>query len=166
MHHGSNGMPLLVAVIWGCLMAGCNNKQETQTASVERTADSSAQAASGDSHHHAHDDLGPHGGHWIHLQPTGAHAEWTHDDETHTISVYLEPSLDDSVEAVQFEVKIGEQTEQFPLQRKGEAWTIVSEPLLTHLNMGEAVDTTLQVVSGDQQLSARIEAHEEHHHHH
>lgn len=116
-------------------------------------------------HHHDHGDSGPHGGHLLHLEPSGAHAEWTHDDDENLITVYLDDFDADEITAVKFTVTIGEEAaEEFELTQADEGWTITSQELLTHINMGEAAKVALVVEEGDTPQSAAIEAHEHHHH--
>jgi hypothetical protein len=57
--------------------AGCNGNSAT-------TAPSSSAAAG-----HEHEHEGPHGGHIIELGSEEYHAEITHDDDTHTVGIYV-----------------------------------------------------------------------------
>ena len=43
----------------------------------------------GHDHGHSHADHGPHDGHLVELNDANYHAEWTHDDDTGRIRVYL-----------------------------------------------------------------------------
>ena len=118
----------------------------------------------GGGHSHDHGDVGPHGGHLLHLEPSGAHAEWTHDDDTHSISVFLDDFQADKIESAKFVATIGEETEEFGLESTENGWTISSEALMTHINMGEAVEVCLVVVDDTGEHTCTIEAHEHHHH--
>lgn len=140
-----------LTVLLACL--GCGTQPEADKTSAEA---SQVEAA----HDHAHEEMGTHGGHMLHLEPSGAHAEWTHDDENFKITVYF----DGDVDGAKFVAKVGESTEEFPLAADGEGWSITSEALLTHLNMGEAVPVQLVIASPDGELSTKIEKHEHHHH--
>lgn len=151
---------LLVAMFALLPLLGCNQ----EPAPVEE--DPTTPAASGEAkggHDHSH-DVGPHGGHIVDLQPAGVHAEWTHDDESHAVQVFLDSVAENEYTGVKFVAKIGEETEEFVLESEGEAWKISSEALMTHINMGEAVEVTLQVTGESGDISAKIEAHEHHHH--
>lgn len=115
-------------------------------------------------HVHSHDELGAHGGHMLHMEPTGVHAEWTHDDDTHTITVYLEDFDSSKIKEAKFVAKIGEATEEFPLVAGDDGWSITSEVLMTHIDMGEAAEVSFVVVDDSGEQKAKIEAHEHHHH--
>ena len=144
----------LVSLSLGCTPA---EKPSTETAQPAET-DSHA------GHDHGHEDLGPHGGHLLHLSPSNGHAEWTHDDDNHLITVYLDEASADAIKEAKFVVKIGEESEEFPLEAGDDGWSITSETLLTHINMGEAADVQLIVVDDSGEQSSKIEAHEHHHH--
>ena len=144
-------MPALLLVL------GCGGSMDN-----EPVNDTETEAAGS-----GHDDhsVGPHGGHMLHLEPDGVHAEWTHDDETHEIVVYLDDLDDAAVKEVKFSVKIGDtEPQDFPLVAGEQGWTITSEELMTHINMSEGVEVSLAVQEGDSRLTTKIESHEHHHH--
>jgi len=126
-------------------------------------------AAAGGGHDHDHDDHGPHGGHLLHLDPDGIHAEWDHDDDKKLITVYLD-DFKTAPSEVKFVVKVGDTEPQVFALAKGEgdegggAWTLTSDALLTHLAMGEAANVQLVIVHADKQLSTKIQHSSEHHH--
>lgn len=144
---------------------GCDTKPSTKPVAGAGTTGS-------DDHDHAHDhgEHGPHGGHMVHLEPDGVHAEWSHDDDTKTITVYLDEVAKPASE-VKFVVKVGDTEPQtFALSKSeggmgGGTWTISSDALMTHLNMGEAAKVQLVVSSDDKQMTSTIEHSDEHHHH-
>ncbi len=141
------------------LALGCQ-PAATETASKEAPTEA-ADAHAG----HDHGEEGPHGGHFLHLEPSGSHAEWTHDDETHLISVYLVDLAPDTIETVKFVVDIPDAAaEEFKLTHSSDAWSISSEALTTHMEMGDAVKVKFVVVADGNEQSAAVE-HEEHHHH-
>ncbi len=124
-----------------------------------------SQPAADEHAHHHHDEPGPHGGHLVDLQPSGAHAEWAHDDDVHLITVYLDDFDAQKVSEVKFTVEIPDaDAEVFALARGDDGWTVTSEALLTHLNMGEAATVKLVVVDDSGEHSSKMEAHEHHHH--
>ena len=122
-----------------------------------------------DEHAHDHGEHGPHGGHMVHLEPDGVHAEWSHDDDTKTITVYLDDLKAPATE-VKFVVKAGDtEAQDFPLSKTeggtgGGTWSITDEALMTHLAMGEAAKVQLVVAEGDKQMTSAIEHSDEHHH--
>lgn len=126
--------------------------------------------SSTEEHAHEHEEHGAHGGHMLHLEPDGIHAEWTHDDDAKVVTVYLD-ELSSPPSEVKFVVKAGDTEPQTYALTKEEAgtgggtWTLKSDALLTHLAMGEAAQVQLVVVSGDKEMSTKIEHSDEHHHH-
>src|SRR5690606_37181696 len=93
---------------------GC--KPQTPVAPTGSSASGTTDAHDhGDDHGHAHEEHGPHGGHMVHLEPTGSHAEWAHDDEAHLLTVYLDDFDAAKVVSVIFIANIGEETQEFPL---------------------------------------------------
>ena len=150
-------LSLLVAVV---LTVGCTPATPTATTT------SKDKAAAGDSHaghDHGHDDTGPHGGHLLHLEPTGTHAEWTHDDDKHLITVHLDDFDAAKIVSVKFVAKIGDNSQEYPLTATDSGWTITSQELMTHINMKEAAEVNLVVVDETGVHSTKIEAHEHHH---
>lgn len=125
-----------------------------------------------DDHDHAHDhgEEGAHGGHMLHLDPDGVHAEWSHDDDSKTVTVYLD-DLAKPASEVKFVVKAGDtEAQEFPLTKTegsagGGTWTLKSDALMTHMAMGDAAQVQLVVIDGDKQMSTKIE-HTDHGHHH
>lgn len=139
-------------------ISGCaNSGSDVQTAEQGAVEEDSG-------HSHDHGDVGPHGGHLLHLEPSGAHAEWTHDDDTHTVSVFLDDFQADKIQEAKFVATIGEDVEEFALESSDDGWTISSEALMTHINMGEAVEVCLVVVDDTGEQTCTIEAHDHHHH--
>ncbi|MEZ6081555.1 MAG: hypothetical protein R3C56_39565 [Pirellulaceae bacterium] len=115
-------------------------------------------------HDHIREDVGPHGGHMLHLEPTGSHAEWTHDDDQHLVTVYLDEFDAASIVSAKFTAKIGDATEEFPLTNGDSSWTVTSPELMTHINMKDAAEVNLIIVDDAGVHTAKIEAHEHHHH--
>ncbi|MGN6135896.1 MAG: hypothetical protein ACTHOU_15515 [Aureliella sp.] len=161
-------------VLFGLAMfvcSGCSPKSNDQPSAMGTSGTTAA-----DDHDHAHDhgEHGPHGGHMLHLEPDGVHAEWSHDDDSKTITVYLD-ELSAAPSEVKFVVKAGDtEPQDFALAKSegdaegskgGGTWTITSDALMTHLAMGEAAKVELVVVEGDKRLTSSIEHSDEHHHH-
>lgn len=151
-------LALCCVVSWGCKPAA--------TSSTSSPKAGSETAGATDSHaDHDHEAAGPHGGHLLHLEPTGSHAEWAHDDDQHLITVYLDEFDPAQIATVKFTAKIGDATEEFQLTNGGDGWTITSPELLTHINMKDAAEVNLIVVDDAGVHTAKIEAHDDHHHH-
>ncbi len=150
------GLLLSLAVcVLGCQPA--TPEQETAKADASEV-DSHA------GHNHGDHDLGPHGGHLLHLEPSGVHAEWTHDDKNNLITVYLDDFDANKISGAKFVAKIGQETQEFPLTADAGAWTISSSELMTHINMKEAAEVSFVVTDDQGSHSSKIEAHDEHHH--
>ncbi len=143
------------------LVVGC--QPATKEAAEIQTPPAAADAHAG--HDHGHDETGPHGGHLLHLEPAGVHAEWTHDDETHLITVFLDDFDAEKISEAKFVVDIpNAESEEFALTASDAGWTVTSEALVTHMNMGEAATVKLVVVDDSGEQSTKIEHHEHHHH--
>ncbi len=143
------------------LALGCTPAAPTAaTSGTEKAAEVDSHAG----HDHGVDDVGPHGGHLLHLEPTGSHAEWTHDDDTHLITVHLDDFDMAKIVSAKFVAKIGDNTEEFPLTATDNGWTITSQELMTHINMKDAAEVNFVLVDDAGVHSSKIEAHEHHHH--
>lgn len=141
---------------------GCDSQPAPQASAPSETTDASSDSHAG--HSHGHDEVGPHGGHLLHLEPSQVHAEWTHDDDSHLITVFLDDFDADKIENAKFVVQVGDQTEEFPLASSEQGWTVTSEALMNHINMGEAADVQLVVTDDEGDHTSKIEAHDHHHH--
>jgi hypothetical protein len=149
-------------------------------------APSAQQADANEADHHEGDDheaLGPNGGHVLAFADRQFHAEWTHDDKSHEIVVYLldgdlkEPVYADA-ESTTIVVAIQKQgSKDYRLEaidptdgepRTASKFHVTDSGLLTALKIGEGVYANLSVVIDGQQHSTRIEhhTHDHGHHHH
>ncbi|WP_164101639.1 hypothetical protein [Candidatus Laterigemmans baculatus] len=120
---------------------------------------------------HSHDELGPHGGHIIVLDPGHYHAEWVHLDEENTVEVYL-GELGKSAEKVQFVAELeGKEPVTYELQAADESlgaggYQLQSPNLLTHIAMsdGTTARVTLVVETADATLKAPLSGDHDHDH--
>ena len=151
------GCSIVSAALVCMLFAGCNPSEKP----VAKTDTESG--GSSNSHDHGDHAVGPHGGHLLHLDPAGTHAEWTHDDDNN-VTVHLDDFAE--VSAAKFVVKVGDQTEEFALESGDDGWSLTSEPLMNHINMGEAAEVQLVVSTGGVDHTTKIEGDHEGHHHH
>lgn len=155
-------IPSLLATVLALCIFGCQPPATKKVAGPE-----------GDAHAHDHDHEahGPNGGHMIHLEPSDAHAEWTHDDDAGKIAIHLEEIVEfgkkiDSVK-VELEVK-GEPKKEydFTLLDKG-VYELISPELMTAIEVGsgdkEKVSAKLVVTIDGKQETAMLEHHEHHH---
>ncbi len=122
-------------------------------------------------HSHAHAAHGPHGGHLVHLEPNGIHAEWAHDDDSGKLSVYLEEAIQSGkkIEGVRVELEVtGSPKKTYDLiaNDKG-VYELVSPELLTAIEVGAGdsakVAAKLIVSIDGQEAAAQMEHHEHSH---
>lgn len=107
-------------------------------------------------------ELGPHGGHIVHMEPGDVRAEWVQLDEDNTVQVYL-PNVK-APEKVVMTVAIKEgNSKDFPLNKDSKlgdnAFSLTSGELITAFKMKqqELVQVKMKVVAGEQTLSCGIE---------
>jgi len=122
--------------------------------------------------HERHED-GLHGGHLVQLDGGQLNAEWTHDDESGKVTVYiLDAEGDDElpIEAKTITISVGvngdvasyDLTAVGAEDGKAFQFEVIEQALLGPLAMaGQGVEVAIQVAIGDQVHRARIE----HHHH-
>ncbi|MDP6057614.1 MAG: hypothetical protein QGH33_01925, partial [Pirellulaceae bacterium] len=73
------------------MMVGCDPKgppSETSPSAETQPANEGHDHDDHD-HGHAHEDTGPHGGHVVEIGDEQLHAEWTHDDASGEVVIYL-----------------------------------------------------------------------------
>lgn len=129
---------------------------------------------------HVHAEHGPHDGHMLKSESADHQFEWTHDDETGKVTVYVlgADKQEKPVAASQAEVlvEIGEKATKYPLtpvNPSGEpAQTAVYETtdraLLEGLKaVGHGVTAHLHLTTGETTLEAAFDhmPHDDHHHH-
>ena len=164
---------LFVSLV-GLWMAGCgptNNK--------------GVKTGNGKTEEHAHDHPaeGPHGGHLVELAEPGKeskeeyHVEWTHDDATGKVAVYIldgkgQETVPIAAETVAIKVKSGDKTDSHELaavdRTTGDKPTafkfeIESQELLGKLETLKAVSATVHVDVNGKAYEGKIEEHEHDH---
>jgi hypothetical protein len=131
-------------------------------------------------HHHDHDHKdGPHGGHILEL--TGGdkdyHAEWLHDDEKGTVTVFLldedqKTSLENSPPEVSIEIRTGNSPKTYALPSTETvndvpvlaAYSITDPELVTALEIVvEGNEPLLHVNIGEKPMTAKFEKHDHEH---
>ena len=131
----------------------------------------------GHDHAHDHGEHGAHGGHMLHLEPTGEHAEWTHDDEAGVLTVYFEEmvSAGSKIEKVRVDLSLGDKPKKaYDLEGtaaddhkiEGSIFSIKSPELVTALGVGEGVKAELIVTVAGKDLKASLEHDHGHDHDH
>lgn len=132
------------------------------------------QVAAHDEHDHDHDELGPHGGALIELGSESYHAELVHDDQTHTVTVFL---LDGTAKQpapagqlpkdVRLNVMIGSTPRQYSLPRvEDNCYSIVDESLCDNLCDNADARARLNATIGGKPFVGNIEPHEHEGHEH
>lgn len=133
-----------------------------------------------DAHGHDHDHdhaLGPHGGHALELGEEEYHAEWTHDDASGKVAVFiLDKAMKKEVpieaESLTITTKIGDKPETVykleamnPTEGKTAHFELTDKALATALiAVGDKATAKLNVKIGDKTYEQKFEKHEDHHH--
>ena len=165
MRHPAYWVPANVLTLVSILVCfGC------EPSSIE-TGEKPHQHVDHDGHDH---ENGPHGGHLIELGVEEYHAEWLHDDETNTVTVYIldaDARNEFPIEAaeISINVKVNDQPKQYKLtalhteQGKSSQFQLVDDSLMVALSVGEGVSARLRVDINGTPFSASIEHHAHHH---
>ena len=171
-------VPAVLALLLLLNLSGCTSK--TTPIDTQSTANSDNHEGH-DHHDHDHETLGPNGGHVLELGDHQYHAEWTHDDETKEIVVYvLDKGIKQPVQAAadgaKITVAIEKQGAKNYVLEAVEAneeepptatkFRIIDSNLLTSIKMGKGVYATLSVVIDGTEFTTKIEHHAHGHHHH
>lgn len=151
----------LVAIV---VLIGCQPPETKQAKRPPTDNDSHA-------HSHDHDDHGPHGGHLIHLEPSGSHAEWTHDDDSGKLAIHVEEIVEfgKKIDSVKVELEIkGEPKKSYDFAAAGKGvYELVSPELLTAIEVGsgakEKVSVKLVLSIDGKEDTASLEHHEHSH---
>jgi hypothetical protein len=124
-----------------------------------------------DDHGHAHEETGPHGGHIVEIGDEQLHAEWTHNDASGEVVVYLLDSTAKSDAAISagtilITTKIGDAETSYELtaasQEGGETSKFaLSDPSLVEAlkAVGPGIEATIVVQVNDENLVGTFEAH-------
>jgi hypothetical protein len=131
-------------------------------------------------HDHAHAAQGPHKGHIIELGEEEYHAEWTHDDESGLVAIYIldkEMKKEVAIESKQVEIKtkIGDAEKMYQLDaeypaegdmNKTAKFVLEDKSLITALLAAgkEGATATLNVEIEGKKFSAAIDHDAEHKH--
>lgn len=132
-----------------------------------------------DHHGHDHAHLGPNGGHILELGDEQFHAEWTHDDESGKLTVFILDSTGKELvpieaEHITIEKSIGTRSDKYELaavDRQGDTpksakFEIVDKTLVTALKaVGDGVEASLSVEINGKPFKVAFTKHEDHHGH-
>ena len=169
----------LVALAFPLSLTGCGAGIKTE---VKKPKDDHGHDHEhGHDHAHDHGALGPHEGHILELGKEEYHAEWTHDDASGKVTVYI---LDSEIkkevpieaENVTIKIKVGEKEQAHTLEAVNRTtgdkptasqFELTDKPLSAALTtVGEGTEATLEVTIGDRPFSAKFESHAGHDHGH
>jgi hypothetical protein len=175
----SKGIVAVVAAFGFTLFTGCEpaaNQNATTASATTSTSNTSKKTEDAHNHSHDHGDEGEHGGHLVHLEPGGAHAEWSHDDEKGTVTVFMEEAVSGGakVESVRVDLEVtGNPKKAYAFEKgadehkiENSVFTIKSPELVTALGVGEGVKATLVVVMDGKEHSCKLEHDHGHDHDH
>lgn len=169
----NSGLMLVVASALTLPFAGCTGK----TTDMPAPAPAKGEAAHDDhaegdhkGHDHAghsHDELGPHGGHTMGVEPGHRHIEWVHLDDEATIQVFVgdEP---ESVTAVSMTIEIKDaEPKTVTLEPAADlgpgAYQVKSPELYVAIMMKEAAKVTVKLKSKDGEQTGQIIEHDHDH---
>jgi len=160
-------LSLFAALSFPLLFSGCPNKPAGD-----------GKKAAGHTDDHAHPDLGPHEGHLLEIGEEEYHAEWTHDDASGKVTIYiLDGKVKDAVpieaEAITIVATVGGKEKSFSLEPvnrttgekpKASQFEITDKSLVEILT-SPAVTARLDLNISGKSFSPKFEAHEDHHGH-
>ena len=129
-------------------------------------------------HGHSHADLGPNGGHLIELGKEQYHIEWTHDDNSGRLTMFvLDANAKELVpiaaEKITIEKTLGTRTDKYELtavDRKGDMpksakFEIEDKGLIEGLKLaGNGVEASLSVDVNGEPFTAKFTKHHDHKH--
>ncbi len=166
---------IVAAVVATALFLGCTPNVEDDPVETTQAQDK------GDDHDHHHHDVGPNNGHLIKLKPDDFVAEWTHDDKSYLVAVYIldkegKNPASIATDHVVIENAIGKDTpvsHELPADELSDEdpptasrFELKSEFLHTELMMKDGVTSYLRFTIGDKQYEGEIEHIDHTHHHH
>ncbi|MDP6466963.1 MAG: hypothetical protein QF918_04465 [Pirellulaceae bacterium] len=162
------------------MIVGCDPKGPPSETSPSAETQSANEGHDHDDHDHghAHEDTGPHGGHVVEIGDEQLHAEWTHDDASGEVVVYLLDSTaksDATISAatISIKTKIGETEKTYELpaisQEDGQSSRFaLSDPSMVEAlkAVGPGVEATVVVNVDGEALVGKFEQHEHDAHKH
>lgn len=145
-------------------LLGCGSDSATYEPFQEPVAEQSHDQTNQDAHNHSAE--GPHGGHMIELGNEAYHAELTHDEQTHTVTVHLldatitQPAVADQPTLILQLFQDGKFVD-YTLTAAGEAsqFSLIDEKLCDALLHAEEVRARLKVTIADTPYTGMIEHH-------
>jgi hypothetical protein len=156
-----------LAIGWLLLLTGCGPADQMPPApAVEPSANG---------HSHSHAELGPNGGHLVELGDEDYHVEWTHDDDSGTVTVFVldsegKESVAIPAETVSIQAKI-QQTTEYQLaavNRSGDPPTAsqfeLKDPALIEIlklaGPEQGVEASIRITVNDKLYTGAFERHE------
>jgi hypothetical protein len=159
-----------VVVGWGLSLSGCGGTPAPKAP---------AKAAAHDhDHDHAHEHKGPHGGKMAVVGEEKYHLEWTHDDDSGKVALYVldkagKKEVAIGAEKLTLVTKQGDKEESFDLEAVGRTedktpkFEIVNKELLgTIEQLGEKITATVKEIEieGEKFSNVKLEEHDHHDH--
>ena len=169
----------LAALLFPLLIVGCGPDNKV----AEKDKKGGDEHGHDDHGHEGHDHgaLGPHEGHVLELGKEEYHAEWTHDDASGKVTVYILDSemkkdVPIAAENVTIKIKVGDVEQAHALEAVNRStgdmpmasqFEIVSKPLVEALEtVGSGTEASLEVTIGDRPFVAKFDSHAGHDHGH
>jgi hypothetical protein len=162
---------LVVAGLSGLLMTGC------PSAPTAPPAKPAAEKEHSHDHDHAHVHKGPHGGHIAVVGKEQFHVEWTHDDASGKVALYVldadaKKEIPVAAEKLVLEVKTGDKTDTFelaavePMEGKTAKFELADQALVGMIEaLSEKVTASIKEleINGEKFAGVKLEEHEHHH---
>jgi len=170
-------MPIRVFVVvaTALMLAACNSSQPGMSPAAPVASDDHDHDHD---HDHAHEALGPHGGHLVELGEEEYHLEWTHDDDSGLVTVYVldaagKESVGIPAETITIATEIDDTAEYklTAVSPTGEPpvasqFELKDPALIQNLKMaGQGVEATVSLQIGDKLYTGKFEHHEHSHDH-
>lgn len=172
-------MAVVAVMLVGVWLTGCGGSTTKDDPKKGATGKADDHGHDHDHAHHDHSAHGPHGGHILELGHEEYHAEWTHDDDSGKVTVYvLDGDMKNEVKIESSEItistKIGETEKDYALAAEeatesdppqASRFAVEDKSLVVALEAAgkEGTSATLKLKIKGKPFAQEIK-HEEHHH--
>jgi hypothetical protein len=141
-------------------IAGCDAKKTEQDKAIA-SLNTTGETDDHDHDHTAPEEVGPNGGHLVHLHPGHMNVEWTHDDETEEVAVFVDELIKagNTIDEVYLNIDLGNEVAKKTLTAvdgSGPAKFAVVDPQVMATISVEEVKTQLFIVIDGVEHSGEI----------
>ena len=175
------GLAALAVMIWA---SGCSVKMSSTTSTSSgtgssKTADKGHAHEKGHDHYHDHAHHGPNGGHIVEIGEEEYHAEWTHDESTGLVTIFIldkDMKKEVPIEAAEIEIatKVAEAEKTYKLAATNASegdnptasrFALEDKALLTALEVAgtNGTEATLNLTIAGKPYAAKFEQHSHDH---